>query len=231
MDEASAGPVVAVVHAKGTSTRVPGKNLRRLGDRPLICWAIANASSAREVDEVVIDSESEEILRLGAAAGARPLRRRVELATNATTGDALAYWQATALPHASVIAQVIPTSPFLRPESIDAAVTMLRRRSLDTVVGVRVESCYSWVDGHPAYRRADGSTPNSVDLPRSVRETTGLYVNRRAAILRTGRRVSDACAPYPLSAIEAIDINDEDEFALAELVAAGLLSTRVGECA
>lgn len=66
--------VVAFVHAKGSSERVPGKNLAILGDRPLFTHAIAVARAAAAVDEVVIDSDSEAILSLGAAHGATPLR-------------------------------------------------------------------------------------------------------------------------------------------------------------
>jgi CMP-N-acetylneuraminic acid synthetase len=220
--------IVAVVHAKGTSERVPGKNLRLLGDRPLFSWAIGNALAAQQVDAVYVDSESADILRIGGDFGARPLRRPPELADNRTTGDGLARWQAEALPHVSVIAQVVPTSPFLDPRSIDGAITMLRARDLESVVGVRVESCYAWLDGRPAYLRADGSIPNSCDMRPMVRETTGLYVNDRSAVLRTGRRISDRCAPYPLAPLEAIDINSEDDFVMAELVAAGLLARTTG---
>ena len=59
------GNIIAFVHAKGTSTRVPSKNLRILGDKPLFCHAIQNALNAKMVDTVVIDSDSEEILKIG----------------------------------------------------------------------------------------------------------------------------------------------------------------------
>lgn len=221
--------VAAVVHAKGTSERVPGKNMRTLGDRPLFCWAVGNAVAAQEVDIVYVDSESEDILRIGAEHGARPLRRPRALADNRTTGDELARWQAEALPAAAVIAQVVPTSPFLRPRSIDGALTMLLALDLESVVGVRVEGSYHWSDGRPAYLRPDGSIPNTSELPPVVRETTGLYVNRRSAVMRTGRRISDRCAGYPLAPLEAVDIDTEDDFALAELIAAGLRAATAGQ--
>ncbi len=214
----------AVVHAKGTSNRVPGKNLRLLGDRPLFCWAIDNALASRAVDVVYIDSESETILRIGADRGAQPLRRPAALADNNTTGDDLAIWQAQAIPGATVIAQVVPTSPFVRPETISRGIAMLSESGVDSVVGVRVEPCYRWTDGRPDYLRPDGSIPNSDALVPQVRETTGLYINRRAAVLASRRRMSERCTGIALSPLEAIDIDHEDDFALAELVAAGLLA-------
>src|SRR5438094_7225300 len=98
--------VVAFVHAKGKSERVPSKNLRLLGDRPLFCHALANARAARLVDRVVIDSDSDEILSIGAAHGAEALKRPASLATNRTTGDDLALWQARSAPGAEIVLQV-----------------------------------------------------------------------------------------------------------------------------
>jgi CMP-N-acetylneuraminic acid synthetase len=117
---------------------------------------------------------------------------------------------------------VVPTSPFIAPETITRAVKMLVDQQLDSVVGVRIERRYAWRNGQPAYLRADGSIPNSGDLAAEIRETTGLYVNTRAAVLENRRRISPRCAPIALSALEAIDIDYEEDFALAELVATGL---------
>ena len=86
--------IVAFVHAKSSSDRVPEKNLRCLGDKPLFCHAILNALNSELPTKVVIDSDSDEILAIGQEYGALPLKRPVELATNQVTGDDLAYWQA-----------------------------------------------------------------------------------------------------------------------------------------
>lgn len=220
----SGGPtVVAFVHAKGRSERVARKNLRLLGDRPLFCHAIANARAASRVDRVIIDSEDDEILAIGAAAGAEPLRRPAELASNQATGDDLATWQASNAPGSTYVLQVIPTSPFLRPESIDRAVAILDRGEVDSVAGVFADVFYAWREGRPAYYRADGTIPNSVDLPPLVYETTGLYANRTEAVLRGRRRMNpERVAPLYLSRIEAIDINTPEDFELAEIVWRGL---------
>jgi N-acylneuraminate cytidylyltransferase len=211
------GHVVAFVHAKGRSQRVPGKNLRVLGDRPLFCHAIAIARASRRVDEVVVDSDCDEILAIGAEHGARPLRRPAALASNAATGDDLAYWQATHAGGAEIVIQVVPTAPFLRPESVDRAVDLIRERGVDSVVGCRSAPLYLWRDGRPAYHRADGAIPNSFELEPLLWETTGLYANRTEAVLRLRRRVNpERCAPILLTAVEAVDIDTPEDFELAE---------------
>jgi CMP-N-acetylneuraminic acid synthetase len=215
--------VVAFVHAKGTSERVPSKNLRMLGDRPLFCHAIANARAAARVDIVVIDSDSDEILRIGQEHGAVPLKRPAELATNACSGDQLAYWQASSYPESTIVLQVIPTAPFLAPTSIERAVEMLGAQDIDSVVGVFSDVFYSWKNGRPAYYRSDGTLPNSSELEATVFETTGLYANRTEAVLRTRRRMNpERAAPIHLSRLEAVDINTPEDFTFAEILCRGL---------
>lgn len=219
------GDVIAFVHAKGTSERVPAKNLRVLGDKPLFCHAIMNALSSRLVTKVVIDSESDKILAIGREHGAVPLKRPAELATNVATGDDLAYWQTSKYPHSDIVLQVVPTSPFLRPSSIDRAISMISERGMDSVVGVFAEVLYEWTNDKPKYLRADGSIPNSSEMSPVVYETTGLYVNRTQFVLANRRRMNVySCAPLYLSRLEAIDINTLEDFEFAQIIWKGLRS-------
>lgn len=215
--------IVAFVHAKGSSERVPKKNLRILGDKALFCHAILNALSSKLVTKVVIDSESEEILETGKKFGAIPLKRPAELATNSATGDDLAYWQACNYPESEIVLQVVPTSPFLLPPSIDRAINLLYEKDVDSVVGVFSEAIYQWIEGKPVYFRADGSIPNSFEMEPIVYETTGLYVNRTKFVLANKKRINvDNCTPCFLSKLEAIDINTPEDFEFAQIVWRGL---------
>ena len=216
--------VVAFVHAKGTSTRVPGKNLRLLGDRPLFLHAVRIALAARRVDEVVIDSDHDEILRRGGEAGATPLRRPAELASDAATGDDLMRWQAGSRPDAGIVVQVIPTAPFLEPDSVDRAVALLDEHpELHSVAGVAREALYLWRDHRPDYFTPDGRIPNSGDMAPCVWETTGLYAARAAWVRAHGRRLDpESVRGMMLSKLESVDVNTPEDFALAELLWHGL---------
>lgn len=220
--------VVAFVHAKGESERLPGKNLRILGDRPLVCYAIRNALAARLVDAVVIDSDSDEILRVGADAGAIPIERPSYLAAKHITGHDLANYQAGLVPHAYLILQVVPTSPFILPATIDAVVNLINAKQLDSVMGCRRNALYEWVHCRPAYEQ-DGAIPNSQELPERVVETTGLYAVRQLFAATKQRRTNvENCLPIWLSPMEAIDIDYEEDFEFAEIVWRGMQNREIG---
>lgn len=220
----SSASVVAFVHAKGRSERVPGKNKRRFGDRPLFLHAVEHALCADAIDEVVIDSDDPEILERGAAAGATPLLRPAALATNETTGDDLATWQASSRPRADWVVQVIPTAPFIGPETLSRAIAELRASGRDSLAGVFSEPLYAWNEKGPCYYR-DGRIPNSSELAPTVFETTGLYANRCRFVREARRRLNpESCLLFELSRIESVDINSEEDFSFAEALWRGLRS-------
>lgn len=214
--------IIAFVHAKGKSERVANKNLRILGDKPLFCHAIRHAKLSSYINTVIIDSDSDEILRIGSQYGAIPLKRPKKLATNETTGDDLAYWQASNYPNSDIILQVIPTSPFISTETIEWSIVMLKEHNVNSVVGVRKENLYIWKDFKPTYYK-NNKILNSYDLEPTIYETTGLYVNKTKFVLKNKKRIDyDNCWLFNLSKLESIDINTEEDFKFAEIVWNGL---------
>lgn len=217
--------IIAFVHAKGTSVRVKSKNMKTLGGKPLFCHAIENAINSKLVSEVVIDSENDTILSIGKEHGATTLKRPQKLASNETSGDDLAYWQASNFKNSFIVLQVVPTAPFLRPESIDAAILLLENSSADSVAAVYEEAFYEWKNGTPAYYDESGRIPNSNMLKKITYETTGLYINKTKYVLENRKRLNPMnCLPYLLSKIESVDINTEEDFEFARILWRGLNS-------
>lgn len=213
--------IVAFVHAKGSSERLPGKNKKILGGIPLFCHAIQAAKAAELVDLVVIDSDDDEILRIGQEHGATPLKRPDHLANNQTTGDDLMEWQAGNYPGSEIVVQVVPTSPFIEPPSIDTAIMLIRSTGSDSAVGVRKEPLYVWRWGLPTYMR-NGLILNSNELEPTTFETTGLYASRTGFVLKHGRRINiNSVQLCYLSKVESVDINTEEDFQFAEALMLG----------
>ena len=48
----------AVVPARSGSKRLPHKNIKLLGDKPLIVWTLEACIQAQEVDEVILSTDS-----------------------------------------------------------------------------------------------------------------------------------------------------------------------------
>jgi len=210
---------VAFLPAKGTSNRISNKNMKLLDGQPLFLYTLQKLLSCSFIDEVYLDTEDPEMMGLAEDVGARVLKRDPALADNSTDGNALLRNECSQV-DADIYLQVLCTSPFVRKDTCQHAVEALSGGDYDSAVLVRREKLYRWEEGKPAYR--PDPIPNSVDLPETMVETMGLYAVTRECIQKTGRRVGDRPLPLNATPLEAVDVNVPDDFAMANLIAAGL---------
>lgn len=212
--------IVAFLPAKGTSSRIENKNIKLLDGKPLFLHTLEKLSSCNFIDEVYLDSESEEIFDLAQNVDCKFLKRDVSLATNKTDGNSLFYNEVRQV-EADIYIQILGTSPFIKKETIQKGIEILKTQNeYDSVILVKKEKLYTWNEQTANYNLEH--IPNSVDLPDTIIETMGLYITRKNVALEMKKRIGKN--PYLLEAstIEAVDVNYPDEFELANFIAAGI---------
>jgi CMP-N-acetylneuraminic acid synthetase/regulator of RNase E activity RraA len=215
--------VVAIVPAKSSSERVPNKNTRPFNGEPLFIYTVRKLLGCDFIDEVYVDSDCAEILKQAVSVGARPMKRDPRLATNNTDGHELFLNEVQHI-DADIYIQHLCTSPFVRTETIQSGVDLLRQnRQHDSVVLCRSEKCYRWKDGAPAYSM--DRIPNSIDLPPEISEAMSLYIVRRDAALKLQRRIGETPHVIYGNPTELIDVNTQEDIELAELVVRGIAAS------
>jgi CMP-N,N'-diacetyllegionaminic acid synthase len=123
--------VLCLIIARGGSQRVPNKNIKLLGGRPLLAYSIESARHSRYVNRIVVSTDSDAIADVATKEGAEvPFRRPAEISQGHST-------ELQAVEHALVtlkerdayepdlIVLLRPTSPFRTSRSIDRAVELL----------------------------------------------------------------------------------------------------------
>lgn len=76
---------LALIPARGGSKRIPRKNVRPFGGRPMIAHAIDVARRSQLFDRIVVSTDDEEIAQVAVASGAEvPFRRPAHLADDHT---------------------------------------------------------------------------------------------------------------------------------------------------
>jgi len=125
------GRAWGIVLARGGSKSIPLKNLALLDGRPLIDYVLAAGAAATTLERLICSTDHAAIAAAARSRGAALHHRPAHLATDdAHPWDALAHLleEAAARDHsvADILCVLQPTSPFVLPEDLDAAVTMLR---------------------------------------------------------------------------------------------------------
>lgn len=212
--------VVAFLPAKGTSERIASKNMKLLNGKPLFLHTLEKLVSCDFIDEVYLDSESDEILNYASHLNYIPLKRKAELATNRTDGHQLFYNEVSQV-KADIYVQILGTSPFISKSTIKKGIDILiNDESYDSVVLMKKDKQYLWKDGNPVYDKFN--IPNSNTLPDTIIESMGMYIIRSETAHSKRMRFGDRVYMLYADPIETIDVNYPEEFELADLIMKGI---------
>jgi CMP-N,N'-diacetyllegionaminic acid synthase len=220
--------ILALIPARGGSKRLPGKNLRSLGGRPLIVWTAAAALGIPEIVDVLVSTDDPTIRDVAVAAGAwTPWLRPEELATdNAMAIDvclhALDWYEAEkGLVDGLMLLQ--PTSPFRSSETISRGITLFKKYGQRPVIGVSPARshpywCYTADDDTltPFVSQPNGSQ-RSQDLPPAFELNGAFYLVSPRDLRQRHALIGEDSIPLIIKdPREALDIDTEWDWKLAE---------------
>jgi CMP-N,N'-diacetyllegionaminic acid synthase len=230
---------LAVIPARGGSTRVPRKNLAPVGRHPLIAHTILAARQAEEVNAVVVSTDSDEIAEVSLCYGAQVVRRPAELATAEAPSEpalihAILAYEAGGVP-VDLVVMLQATSPLRSAARIDEAVRLQRRTRCDSVVSVVRDVGYYFLGELDAEARLSLSYDprrrlRTQEIPPRYRENGAIYVMKRAQIVEGGCRIGGDVRALVMDERESVDIDSPLDLELCRLLA-GLAPPPAGESA
>jgi len=222
--------ILAVTLARGGSKGVPQKNIRELNGKPLISYTIAETLKSKYIDHYIVSTDSKDIAEISEKYGASiPFLRPTEFATDQATS-------ASALIHAvdflkkegmafDYVVELMATNPLKTVDDIDGCIEKAILGDLSCCVAVhRV-----W-DQHPSrvkkiengilidfYPEIPESRRQDLDPPAYVRSGS-IYVTKTSFLMENNSRYgSNSTAAYILPESRVINIDELDDFRLAEL--------------
>ena len=220
--------LLALVTARGGSKRIPGKNIRRLGTKPLVVWSIDVATGIPDVCDILASTDDPAIARVARDAGAMvPWFRPPDLATDtASSVDVCLHaldWYEDQKGSVDGLLLLQPTSPFRSRSTVLRGIKLFAAHQCRPVVGVAPAAshpmwCYR-IDGQTMrpFLTKDTKQLRSQDLPLAY-VISGVFYLVAPSDLR-GRRsfYSDDMIPLIVEdRYENIDIDTEWDWTLAE---------------
>jgi len=222
--------VVAFIFARGGSKGLPGKNLRRLGDKPLIAWAIEQAFAITTIEKVIVSTDSEEIAAVAREYGADvPFIRPPELAQDDSPEwlswqHAINYLNRVMNIYPEIMVSVPTTAPLRLPIDIKACLNAYFEGGADIVI--------TTTDAHrsPYFNmikiRADGQaelviSPGKLiirrqDAPVVYDMTTVCYVANTNFVMTHNGIFDGRVRAVNIPVERALDIDTLTDFQIAE---------------
>lgn len=204
---------IAIIPARGGSKGIPRKNMRLMHGKPLIRYAIENALSCSCIDDIVVTSDSPEILSYASQFdGVSCLDRSSGLAQDAITLDPVIYdavvrREKTLGQRFDTVITLQPTSPLLAVKTLDAAIMQFENSEYCSMISVVNKPHLSWrEDGRgnpiPNYERR----LNRQQLPPCYMETGAFFITKRDCVTPSSR-LGSSVTVFEVPEAESVDVD------------------------
>ncbi len=219
---------LAIITARGGSKRILGKNIREFCGRPMIAYSIEAAIESRIFTEVMVSTDSVKIAETAKKYGAKvPFMRSRENSNDyAATSDVIL----EVLKNYRMLKQefdcfccIYPTAPFLTPERLKEAMQLMEEHHPSAVLPVVAYSyppqrCFIMgKDNRLEYKYPEYIRARSQDLEKQYHDAGQFYIYQSEEYLRKKGMIAENIMPLVLSELEVQDIDNEEDWKLAEL--------------
>lgn len=204
------------------SERVPGKNYRLLAGYPLYHHIIRTLGKVSSIDHIVIDTDSEFIIDDCSVnfPDVQVLVRPENLRDgNIAMNDVLL--NTLKQVEADVVIQTHSTNPFLKPETVSAALENFNQPNseCDSLFSVTRLQTRLWDARTQPVNHDPAVLLRTQDLAPLFIENSCFFIFTPTLLRENGTRIGPNPSMFEMSTLEALDIDIEEDFTLAVAIA------------
>ena len=221
---------ICFIGARGGSKGVRGKNIRRMGNMPLIAHTIKTSLESGIFKHVIVSTENNEIARIAKKYGAEvPFVRPKKLATDTAGMVDVMVHGINELKEQGYNFDILVnrdcTVPFMRNIDVKGAITLLNRKKCDAVYGVYKQHFNPYFNmmemnsnGFLKLSKKMKERPKSRQESPIVYQLNGLFVYDVEKLLKYKTAILPKSLPYEIPLESGLMIDTELEFKIAEMM-------------
>lgn len=211
--------VIALLPMKGESERVHNKNMRLFNGKPLCSIMLDKLVASAQIDRVVVNTDSPVIKAFikDRYSKVTVVDRPENLLGHNVSMNKIIGHDIDLFP-ADLYLQTHSTNPLLSLQTMEAAIEKLKKENNNH------DSLFSVTKFQTRFYNEDGSALNhdpevlikTQDLPVLYEENSCIYLFTKEGFSNNYRRIGNTPIMFEMEPTEALDIDVEDEFILAE---------------
>ena len=212
--------LVAVVPIRKGSQRVKKKNFRPFGDKNLLTLKIEKLKKLNFLDEIIINTDSEEAIKIAKKLEVKYFRREDYFASSQCLNSE--FWKNIAdNTNSEYIMFTNCTSPMIKLSTYKNVFSLfekfIKKNKFDSLNTITEIKEFLFKDNKPINFRLN-ETPNSQNLPEIVKLNFAINILKTKNMSSRKSLIGKKPYLYKLSEIEGLDINSEYEFSFAEFL-------------
>ena len=194
------------------------RDLTKLAGKYLIEYSISLLNSSKLVDETIIYSSDNSILKyIDSELKITHLQRPKELDSNDVLIEDIieSFFNSY---KADTLVLLHPYSPFLTKNTLESCIKKVTTKKFDSAFSAITHQKFSWFQGSPLNFSQDKKSPKLKTLQPTITEQGLLYVLTKESFFKQKSRVGAKPYMHIINHFEAHEINDSKDFEIAELI-------------
>ena len=205
--------IIAIMPIKLNNERLPGKNTKLLGNKPLLQYELLSLLETGLTHEIYVYCSNEDVCPY-LPDGVTFLKRPAFLDLP-TSNFSQIFENFSSTVDADIYVYAHATAPYISVDTMKQCIEAVTSGAYDSAFcAVKIQD-FLWENGEPLNFDA-ANVPRSQDLNPIYRETSGVYVFTKEVFQQYHRRIGKKPFVKEVSFKEAVDINNPEDFALAE---------------
>lgn len=215
--------IVALLPMKGNSERVPNKNLKQFCGRPLYHVVLETLLESKYIEKIIVNTDSEAIKQdaqrnFGEKVIIHDRPKEIQgdfVSMNKIIEYDIANYKA------DIYIQTHSTNPLLTAESVNIAIegmmSILKNKEFDSIFSVTKIQTRLYDEKGKAFNHNPQELIRTQDLPPLFEENSNFYVFTESSFHNSGgKRIGNRPQMAEIDKLEAVDIDDPEDFIIAE---------------
>lgn len=210
--------IKALIHVRAGSERVKNKNIKPFANSNLLEIKIRQLLRIKQLDGIIVNTESDEMLDIAKALGAEGVKRDAYYASSTVPMNEVHRNMAENF-NADIVMCTPVTNPLIADSTIEHAIDLFKNldNQFDSVNTGYILKEFMWYNNKP-YNYNPQQLPKSQNLPNIIVPNFAVNIISKENWLKYEYVLGKNPKFLIVNKIEAIDIDDEIDFEFAEFM-------------
>tara|TARA_B000000557_G_scaffold259327_1_gene255001 strand:+ start:512 stop:1198 length:687 start_codon:yes stop_codon:yes gene_type:complete len=217
--------IVALLPMKANSERVKGKNFKNFCGKPLFKWVLDKLLDINEISQVIINTDAQDILYENGMEDNEKIlvrNRRKEICGDLVSMNLVINDDVENV-EADIYLMTHTTNPLISVDTIKKAISKFTKalesnQNIDSLFSVNLIQERYYDSAVKPINHDPNNLVRTQDLEPWFKENSNLYLFTKASFMKTKARIGEKPMMLVTPANESIDIDNPDDWDLAELM-------------
>jgi CMP-N,N'-diacetyllegionaminic acid synthase len=211
--------IIAIIPARGGSKGIPNKNIINFCGKPLIAWTIEQCIKVKNVNDVWVSSDDDDILDIAKQYGAKTIKRPCDISGDAATSEsawlhAIDFLQQKNIPLDVILAPQV-TSPLRETIDINNAISKFVKGGYDSMFSSSVaDDLFFWEEldtGIDSVNYNYKSRQRRQDIKEQIIENGSFYLFKPEIIKKYNNRLGGKIGYYKMEFWKMFEIDNLED--------------------